>query len=141
MNFYNCLQCAMSTPDKAYAQAHIDHDKQRLDREREDGRMTSTPLFHETARQLWVNGQISRPALDRLVNHVPAEWPQLLKFGCDCLIPNNPANLERNREIIRKVYADGRIVAVASDLSDTVYPTDPFAADRAGLNARLDRLG
>lgn len=79
--------------------------------------MTSTPLFHETARQLWVNGLLSRQAVNRLYS---AAQPDT----CGCRSCRT-----------RRAMAD-------ATMSDAFHRTNmALDAAHAGLNARLDRLG
>lgn len=106
--------------------------------------MTGTPLFHETARQLWVNGKLSRETVNRLMVPIPPKsWVLIDEYmvyrrevGCDYLIPNNPANLERNREILRQ--ASDRLAQAAEALA---LVGKAGSTTFEGLNARLDRLG
>lgn len=43
-------------------------------------RMTTTPLFHETARQLWVDGVLSRETVNRLMVPLPpSSWKQSIR--------------------------------------------------------------
>jgi len=79
--------------------------------------MTATPLFHETARQLWVNGQLSRESINRLLGSPPRQpvWTQA--------------------QIQRMIRTQARMRKIECAQCATAY------VESQGLNARLDRLG
>jgi hypothetical protein len=90
--------------------------------------MTATPLFHETARQLWVDGKLSRETRDRLMAY--------------------PVTVFMSEQAARSFQQLSDAVAQHHGLPGATgyrFTTEEqrawYAGGSAGLNARLDRLG